>query len=122
MGKWDLELAPEEAGLLVSEHVVAVELEGLVMFVVDSTLATPARALQLVVLQQVVVVVVLVKLTAVEVADSQREAGVIEAVLKILQAVEAELKEEAVDVRLLLEQLTLGEARYLENETKILVA
>lgn len=113
-GPWlgeDLELAPER---VASERVVVAH-EGLANFlVVDAMLVA-----QFVELLLTVAVVVLLEWAVVEVADSQQRAEAIEAVQKILQAAEAGSEYGAADDRLLPME---RRARYLENDTKILVA
>lgn len=107
----DLELAPER---VASERVVVAH-EGLANFlVVDAMLVE-----QFVELLLTVAVVVLLEWAVVEVADSQQRAEAIEAVQKILQAAEAGSEYGAADDRLLPME---RRARYLENDTKILVA
>lgn len=113
-GPWlgeDLELAPER----VASERVAVAREGLANFlVVDAMLVAHFVGLLL-----TVAVVVLLEWAVVEVADSQQRAEAIEAVQKILQAAEAGSEYGAADDRLLPKE---RQARYLENDTKILVA
>jgi hypothetical protein len=113
-GPWlgeDLELAPER----VASERVAVAREGLAKFlVVDAMLVAHFVGLVL-----TVAVVVLLEWAVVEVADSQQRAEAIEAVQKILQAAEAGSEYGAADDRLLPKE---RQARYLENDTKILVA